>query len=264
MANLYDNWCRHQRAVDGRKTLWRLVEYERGRAFALGELPGRVLDHYISHEEIAALLDALHFPEAANCVRELLPTGAIARSGDIGEILAVEFVEEMLDYKVPVRKLRVRDHREMPMRGEDVIGTAYDDENRLRLLKGEAKSARSLSTATVDKARERLDENHGRPSAHSLIFVGRQLLGSEDSGTRRLGRDILRTAIARAIPKASLAHLLFTFSGNTVTDMIQADFDAADDTRKQYSVNLTVPTHSEFIKAVYEGVHGEVESIGQD
>ena len=264
VASLYDNWCRRQPEVHGNKTLWRLVEGERGRTFALRELPGRVLNHYVSHEEIATLLDALQFPEVAFCIRQLLPAKAIGRSGDLGEILAVEFVEEVLDYTVPIRRLRFKDHREMAMRGEDVIGAAYDDENRLNLLKGEAKSARSLSRATVKEARERLDERHGRPSANSLIFVARQLLSIGDSETNKLGRDILREAATRTMPSTRIAHLLFTFSGNIVNDIIQADVDGADGTRKQHSANLRIPTHGEFVKAVYEGVHEEVEIIGHD
>ncbi len=264
MATLYEKWCRRQRAIDGNKTLWRFVEREHGRTFALGELPGRVLDHYMSHEEIATLLDELQFPEVANCIRELLPTEARVRSGDLGEILAVEFVEEMLAYTVPIRKLRARDHREMPMRGEDVIGTTYDDGNRLKLLKGEAKSARRVSKATVKDARKRLDEDHGRPTAYSLIFVARQLLGSGDSDKSKLGHDIMREAATRAMPKANLAHLLFTFSGNIVTDIIQADFNAADGTREQHSANLTIHAHGEFVKAIYEGVYKKVTSIGHN
>ena len=132
----------------------------------------RVLDHYISDEEIAAFVETLGFPKAAENIRDyLLPTEAIARSGDLGEILAAEFVEEQLDFEVPVKKLRDKDHREMPMRGDDVIAVAHDKRKRLTILKGEAKSARKLSEATVAKARERLEENHGRPSAHSLIFI---------------------------------------------------------------------------------------------
>ena len=264
MDNLYDNWCRRHRRADGNKTLWYLVERQRGQRFALRELPIRVLDHYVSHEEIATFLDALQFPEVASCIRELLPSEAIGRSGDLGEILAVEFVEEVLDYTVPIRRLRFKDHREMAMRGEDIIGAGYDDENRLHLLKGEAKSARSLSRTIVKEARERLNERHGRPSAHSLIFVARQLFGIGNSKTNRLGSDILREAVTRTLPNMRIAHLLFTFSGNTVTEIMQSDIDAADDTRKQHSANVRTHNHGEFVEAVYDGVHGEVEAIGHD
>ena len=262
MADLYAGWCRARRHVDGNKTLWRLTERDRGRAFALGELPGRVLDHYVADDVIAEFLEALEFSEVAKCIRELLPTTAIGRSGDLGEILVAEFVEEELGFEVPVRKLRGKDHREMAMRGEDVIGAARDDENGLKLLKGEAKSAQGLSRGTVEDARARLEDDHGRPSAHSLIFVGRQLIGSENPGRKELGRDILSEASSRAIPKGRLAHLLFTLSGNKAKNAIQDDFDAADGTREQHSTNLRIPDHGEFVEAVYDGASEEAETVG--
>ena len=262
MAKLYGSWCRNRQTIDGIKTLWRLVERGRGREFALDVLPERVVGHYLANDEIAEFLEALEYSEVANCIRELLPTSAKGRSGDLGEILASEFVEEKLGYEVPVRRLRGKDHREMAMRGEDVIGVARDDENQLRLLKGEAKSARALSKATVEEARTRLEEDHGRPSAHSLIFVARQLIRSEDPESKELGRDILREASSRAIPKARLAHFLFTLSGNKAKRSIKDDFDAADGTRVQHSVNLRIPDHREFVEAVYDGASEEVGSLG--
>ena len=262
MADLYDNWCRGRRTVDGKKTLWRLKEHETGRAFALSELPGRVLDHYVSDEEIAGFLEALEFPKVADCIRQFLPAGAIGRSGDLGEILAVEFVEEKLGYEVPVRRLRCKDHRDMAMRGEDVIGVAYDDEDRLKLLKGEAKSARVLSSATVEGARTKLEEDHGRPSAHSLLFVARQLVMDEDQKRKELGKAILREASDRSIPKGRLAHLLFTLTGNQVSQIVKADIDAADGACDQYSTNVRIPDHGEFVEAVYDGAYEEAGSIG--
>ena len=262
MAKLYDNWCHDEQTIDSKKTLWRLSELAGGREYALDKLPSRVLNHYISDEEIAEFLEVLEYPEVAECIRELLPETANGRSGDLGEILAAEFVDERLGYKVPVRRLRSKDHREMAMRGEDVIGATYDVENRLKLLKGEAKSARRLSRATVAGARRKLDENHGRPSAHSLIFIARQLIQSEDQKRKDLGREILREATQRAIPKSRLAHLLFTLSGNRVDNFIQEDFDAVDGAREQHSVNLKISDHSQFVEAVYDGAYEEARSIG--
>lgn len=248
--------------MDGNKTLWRLVEREGGRDFALGELPGRVLDHYVSDEEIAELLEGLEFSQVATCIRELLPGTAIVSSGDLGEILATEFVEERLGYEVPVRKLRGRDHREAAMRGEDVIGVAVDDEDRLKLLKGEAKSARRLGRRTVELARTRLEEDHGRPTAHSLIFVGRQLIKSEDPDRKELGRKILGEASDRAIPKRRLGHLLFTLCGNPAVELVREDFTAADGTREQHVANLRIPDHGIFVGTVYDGAYEEADGVG--
>lgn len=264
MTELYEYWCDDDRSRDRRKTLWRLSELEGGREHALEELPGRVLNHYVSDDEVAEIVETLGYPEAAECIRTLLPEGAIGRSGDLGEILAAEFVEERLGYEVPVRKLRDKDHRDVAMRGEDVIGVAHEDDDRLALLKGEAKSAQALSRQTIEKARKRLDEDHGRPSAHSLIFVARKLIQSDDPDRKELGREILREATSRAMPRRNLAHLLFTLTGNRVVQHIRNDLDGADASRPQHSVNLRVRDHADFVEAVYEGAYEEAESLGDD
>jgi hypothetical protein len=61
-------------------------------------------------------------------------------SGELGEILATELVEEMMDYEVPVRRLRYKDGREMALRGDDFIGIRVNAAGNLHLLKGESKS----------------------------------------------------------------------------------------------------------------------------
>ena len=82
MTELYEDWCDADRSRNRRKTLWRLSELEDGREHALGELPGRVLNHYVSDDEVAEILETLGYPAAAECIRTLLPEGAIGRSGD--------------------------------------------------------------------------------------------------------------------------------------------------------------------------------------
>lgn len=258
MSDLYQKWCDMELIVDGSKNLSCLTERESGRDEVLKDLCDRVLDHYISDTEIATFVETLGFSGAADIIRKTLPMNATGRSGDLGEILAAEFVEGQLNFEVPVKRLRYEDHREMPMRGDDVIAVAYDNKKRLKILKGEAKSARRLSGATIAEARKRLEEDHGRPSAHSLIFVARKLIESEDSGRKELGKDILREAANKAIPKRRLAHLLFTLCGNKAKNIVREDFNAADGKREQHSVNLRIKDHREFVGTVYE----EASSIG--
>ena len=260
MVGLYQEWCRYERKVDGTKTLWRLTERDGSRNEILKDLSNRVRDHYISRKEIARLLEALDFHKAAEITRILLPIKARGRSGDLGEILAAEFVEENLNFEVPVKRLRDKDHRDMPMRGDDIIAVGYDNKKRLRILKGEAKSARRLSGATVAEARERLEEDYGRPSAHSLIFIARKLIESEDPGRKELGEHILKEAANSTIPKKRLAHLLFTLCGKEMQEVVLGDFYVADGEREQHSVNLRIEDHGEFVDVVYE----EASSIGND
>ena len=55
-----------------------------------------------------------------------MPQTSRSRSGDLGEILATELVEEEIGLRVPVRRLRYKDGRNMAMRGDDFIGAGYD------------------------------------------------------------------------------------------------------------------------------------------
>ena len=92
-----------------------------------------------------------------------MPQTPKGRSGDLGEILATELVEEEIGLRVPVRRLRYKDGRNMAMRGDDFIGVGYDEAGeKLWLLKGEAKRNRALGKATVTSARKVLNRDSGR------------------------------------------------------------------------------------------------------
>ncbi len=258
MSSLYKTWCHCKTTKAKKKTLWHLSEREGGREAIFEELTDRILDHYIAHEEIARLLAELECSQVAELIRTLLPQKRNIKSGELGEILAAEFIEEQLDFKVPVKKLRYKDHRDMPMRGVDVIAVAYDKKNQIKLLKGEAKSARNLTNVTVKKARKALETDYGRPSAHSLIFIARRLIESQDSNMKEMGIDLIKEGTTRTTPNSRLTHLMFTLSGNPATKTIREDLDAADDGRTQHSVNLRIKDHKEFVFTVFE----EVSSFG--
>jgi hypothetical protein len=63
-----------------------------------------------------------------------MPQQAKGRLGDLGEILATELVEERINLRVPVRRLRDKDGRNMAMRGDDFIGAGYGTDGKLWLL----------------------------------------------------------------------------------------------------------------------------------
>ena len=146
---MFDNWCDEGEEVNGRKRLLRFAERPGGRAVVRDELCQRLRNHYRAAERIADDVEALGFPGAAAILHELLPRTASARSGDLGEVLASEVVEEKSSFRVPIRRLRYKDSREMAMRGDDFIGLRVDEQGQLHLLKGESKSRAGLAQATV-------------------------------------------------------------------------------------------------------------------
>lgn len=253
MDNMFDTWLDATEKTDGRKVLWRATEAANKRKEILGELMNRTRSHYVSDTDIATFLDVLNYHEAAEVVRENYPAGATGRSGDLGEILCAEMIEEWCSFNVPIRKLRYKDHRDQAMRGEDVIGIRHDDQGRLCLLKAEAKSAQSLSTATVNEARTGLEASSGRPTSHAMAYVARRLI-DQGGDYEALGKEILQESVRRAVPKTRVTHCLFTITGNAAVEMIDDDFAGADGGRDQYIVHIRIPPHGEFVGEVYEGV----------
>ena len=172
-------WLDETNSGVGRHSLRILVEREGGRSAVLDDLRGLVRSHYVDPKMAARRLESLGACKTAALLREHLPTKKRARSGDLGEILATEVAEQQLDYCVPIRRLRWKDGREMALRGDDIIGIARDNKNKLLMLKGESKSRAALSAAVVDEAGCALDRDRGRPTRHSVLFVAERLREQE-------------------------------------------------------------------------------------
>ena len=88
----------------------------------ISELVDLLPNYYISPESIADILSRLGKNAAAQKLRDKIPDVKNIRSGDVGEVITTDYIEECTDFIVPIRKLRWRDHRNMAMRGDDVIG----------------------------------------------------------------------------------------------------------------------------------------------
>lgn len=251
MENLFETWCHTEQESDGSKVLWRAVEQPDARQKVLNELAHRTRSHYVSDEEIAKFLEDLDYADAAKVLQTQYPETPNGRSADLGEILGTEVIEERCGHRVPIRKLRDKDHREQAMRGEDIIGVRVDG-GQLGLLKGEAKSAQVLGAATIEGARSGLEANAGRPTAHALIFVARRLLDRDNAVDQALAKQLLTESVKGTVPKARLAHCLFTLTGNPAREILQDDFSAADGGRDQFVIQLHVPDHANLVRCIYE------------
>ena len=206
--------------------------------------------HYVSEQRLSQVFRTLRKPSVADLLREKLPRGKKLRSGELGEILATEFIDEQTTYSVPIKRLRWKDHREVPMRGDDVIGI-YDpgDGEPLRFLKTEAKSRATLSPSVVVQARESLDRYNGRPSSHSLSFVAERLL---ELGQESLADSITRAQLVTGVQHSRVEHMIFTFTGNAPDRYLEADLTAYTGKIQQIAVGLRVASHQSFIDSVFE------------
>jgi hypothetical protein len=259
---LYDKWCETTKDKYERKEYRCLVEKAGGRDAIRAALVKTVRSNYDRLDRIADDIARLGYKGAAEILRAQLPQTAKGRSGDLGEILATELVEEEIGLRVPVRRLRYKDGRNMAMRGDDFIGAGYGPGNdgELWLLKGEAKSNKVLGKATVTAARKVLNRDSGRCTPDSLLFVANRLLESDDADDLALGRAIRDEVGLKALRAGRIDHMLFTMSGNAAPAALKEDLEAAGTNRDQFVVNLRIEDHQDFIKEMYE----EAEDLGDD
>lgn len=207
---------------------------------------------YVDPSSIADTLERLGKQAAANKLRIKIPEAKKVRSGDIGELLATDYIEECTDYSVPIMKLRWRDHRNMPMRGDDVIGVWLNQADQtIRFLKAEAKGNKSLSRDVLQKARAELDLDDGLPSPHALAFVTERL---REIGQLELSDIIERTQLVDGIKGQQVEHLLFTFTASNPATLQKEAFEAYGGSITQKSVGFRVNKHQELVNDVFQGV----------
>lgn len=249
----FDDWCtsvdepvgnQHRRVMTGQAA--RL-------SVGIQATAALVPAHYASEEQMARALARLGKPATAALIESKLPTTKQIRSGDLGEIYATEWIDAHSGgYRAPIKRLRWKDHRNMAMRGDDVIGIRQDPQSqRLQFLKTEAKSRAALTAQVLTEARAGLDKDGGLPSAHALHFISARLL---ELNNLPLADAIDDALLKHGIPPQSVRHLLFTFSGNAPDAMLTASLEAYSGPINQWGIGLRVEGHGAFIGAVYDRV----------
>lgn len=248
----FADWCAENEEEVGGHQLTILTSVAASLTIGRDAAAQIVPTHYASEERIAALLERLGKPASAKFIRDKLPEGKKIRSGDLGEIFATEYVGESTIYTVPIKRLRWKDHRNMSMRGDDLIAVRVpDDETSIEFMKGETKSRAALTTAVLSEARSALDKDRGLPSPHALTFVADRLREVGDEGTADAIDD---AQLVDGILPAQVCHFLFIFCGSQPDNLMRTNLTTYGGTINQLYVGLRVSTHQAFIKDVYAKV----------
>jgi hypothetical protein len=221
------------------------------RAGVLDDVREVVRSHYISPEITAKRLAELGAPKTAQLLLEHVPTTKTARSGDLGEVLATEVAEQILNFKVPIRRLRWKDGREMALRGDDIVGIRVATNGHLEFLKGESKSRVALSTTVLDEGGEALDRDRGRPTRHAVLFVAERL--------RELGNDALAARLENAVLESfsgsRVEHLLLALTGGNPKNLLNDHLTAAaKKKRTRHAVGVRIVDHGAFIDLLFGGL----------
>jgi hypothetical protein len=248
----FGEWCDTYETDLSPHMLTLLSAVPHGMTYAKKVVAAAVPSYYTQPKRVAQLLSDLGKPAAAKYVAEKLPTTVAIRSGDLGEILCNAYLLEATTYKRGIRRLRWKDHRNMSMRGEDVLGFRVESDGTLHVLKAEVKSGVSMSSTTIGKARAALCANVGLPSPHALAFVADRL--KEPGGDKVLANALDRATLVTRLKKSQVMHMLFTFSGNNPSTQMETNLTAYTGKIKQRYVALHVDGHQAFIKSVYKAV----------
>lgn len=249
----FNDWCNAVNSAVGNHSLHVLTGNPASLATGIQATAAVVPSHYASEEQVARALARLGKPAAAELIQSRLPTTKAIRSGDLGEIYATEWIDAHSGgYHAPIKRLRWKDHRNMAMRGDDVIGLLQDPQTqRLHFLKTEAKSRVTLTAQVLTDARAGLDKDGGLPSAHALSFISARLLELNNAPIADAIDDAL---LKHGIPTENVRHLLFTFSGNPPDVLLTTSLQAYLGAIPQWGVGLHVEGHAAFVSTVYDHV----------
>ncbi|WP_323947943.1 Hachiman antiphage defense system protein HamA [Aeromonas caviae] len=247
----FNDWCDSADTTLGHHHIRVLTGRLADVAIGVQETAAVIPTHYAAEERIARALARLGKPLAAQMITDLLPQTPQIRSGDLGEIYATEWIDAQSGYHAPIKRLRWKDHRNMAMRGDDVIGMYIQQATqRLYFLKTEAKSRIDLRAQTLAEARDGLNKDGGLPSPHALSFISARLM---ELGINEPLVNAIDDALYRhGIPPENVRHLLFTFSGNSPQELLKQALQAYAGPIGQWGIGLHVDGHAAFVGAVYD------------
>jgi hypothetical protein len=247
--DFFKTWCSAKAKGNGAYRCEVLAEDATQRDAVRPLLTEIVQSHYVDPNTAKERLKRLGYKKAVKRLNTYLPQTSRARSGDLGEILATEYVNRRLPFRVPLFRLRWKDGRNMSLRGDDLIAVG-EEHGKLQLLKGEVKSRRKLVSDTVRSAVSQLRRNANRPSAHTVNYVIDRLLELR----KKKIADLLEGYMEEGISAKDLHHLLFTMSSNDPTRLFDRALGEYRGRVRISAVGLVVEEHHEFVKQTYRSV----------
>lgn len=245
----FDKWCTTKTTPVDDWELKVLTADEGKIDFAVNVVAAAIPEQYTSEDRLANLMNKLGKAKTAEFIETSLPTSVSVRSGDLGEVFGVTYLAECTEFKLHIKRLRWKDHRNMAMRGEDVLAFAVNEQGNLLVLKGEAKSRKTLGATTIKAARKALAANNGRPSAHAMAFMATRYF---EQGDKEMADLLDHAQLDEQLPQGRVTHMIFILSGNDPTNHLKKDLLEYNGSISQISVGVVVATHQEFIKSVFE------------
>jgi hypothetical protein len=245
-SDLFKEWLRPVATPHQGVTVF--AERTGARAIGLKALRTLLTNHFVGEETV---LKAGGYKRAAEIVANSLPTTKKTQSGDLGELLATEYVNSETSFVVPINKLRWKSDRQMAMHGNDVIGID-PSVKPVRVLKGECKSRGKFSEGVAKEAADGLDKHDGRPNPSTLAFIAKRLYEVNRDDEARVFQDL---QCAGAIAARAVTHMIFALSGNDPAKHLADAPKSKHRGIKRENAAVVIGDHGDFITAVFN-THG--------
>jgi hypothetical protein len=242
-SDLFKKWLKPVSTPHQGVTLY--GERTGARSIGLSALRGLLGEHFVGE---ATILQAGGYTKAAAIIANSLPTDKRTRSGDLGELLATEYINSETSFVVPLKKLRWKSDRQMPMHGNDIIGV----DTKLKpvhVLKGECKSRAVFGAGVVVEAVNALDLNDGRPNPSTLAFIAKRLYEEKRDNEANVFRDL---QCGGTIAARNMTHMIFVLSGNDPSKHLANGPKSEHSGIKRENAAILVSDHAVFIEAVYK------------
>jgi hypothetical protein len=224
------------------------IERPGARALGLSALKKLLEEHFVGE---GTIVQAGGYSKAAKIIANSLPTNKRTRSGDLGELLATEYLNSETPFVVPIKKLKWKSDRETAMHGNDVIGVDLKVKP-IRVVKGECKSRAVFGKATVEEAAISLDLHDGRPNPSTLAFITKRLYEDKRDAEAKVFQDLQCEGANSA---KNVTHLIFALAGNDPSKHLANGPKSKHVGIKRESAAIVVNDHGAFVEAVFE-THG--------
>jgi hypothetical protein len=221
------------------------VEKKGSQQVGLLLLKPLVADHFVGESTIMKLGG---YKKSAEVLQNSLPTNKRTQSGDMGELLATEYVNSQTEFTVPIKKLRWKSDRQMPMHGNDVLGLNYASKPR-RVLKCECKSRGQFGDSAVTEASEGLNNYDGRPNPSTVAFITKRLFEENKDDEAKIWSEL---QTKESLAAKNVTQMVFALGGNDPTPALAKcpKAKAKGIQRKHAAIRLSA--YSDFMKAVYQ------------
>lgn len=174
-----------------------------------------VFAHHNDPREFRRNLEALGYPEAAKVI-DRRPRDPNVRKGNLGEILASEYLRQCAHYQIPVYRLRYS-IQDSPMPGEDILAFRFGapDGSGRELLVGESKVRDRYASDVVIEAHNQLVNYEHRPRPKSFLLIVHAL---HEQGQDEEADRVLRFLDKFAPHQPTRCNLIFLVTGNEPRD----------------------------------------------